>query len=41
MLLHCYFKILSNPSKLPDPNGQLSKEVPAEAVKAANDSGHQ
>jgi len=31
----------SNPSKLPDPNGPLSKEVSAEAIKAANDSVEQ
>ena len=35
MLSHRYFKISS---KLPDPNGPLSKEIPAEATKAANDS---
>ena len=35
MSLHCYFKI-SN--KLPNPNGQLSKEIPADAIKAANNS---
>ena len=30
MSLHRYFKISS---KLPDPNGPLSKEVPSEAIK--------
>jgi len=38
MSLHRYFKISS---KLPDPNGPLSKEIPAEAIKAANDSVEQ
>ena len=33
MSLHRYFKISS---KLPDPNGPLSKEVPLEAIKEAN-----
>ena len=35
MSLHRYFKISS---KLPDPNGPLSKEVPSEAIKEANKS---
>ena len=35
MSLHGYFKISS---KLPDPNGPLSKEVPSEAIKEANKS---
>ena len=39
MSLHRYFKIQSN--KLPDPNGPLSKEIPAEAIKTANDSVEQ
>ena len=35
MSLHQYFKISS---KLPDPNGPLSKEVPSEHIKEANRS---
>ena len=35
MSLHRYFKISS---KLPDPNGPLSKKVPLEAIKEANRS---
>ena len=36
MSVHRYLMKIS--SKLPDPNGPLSKEMPAEAIKAANDS---
>ena len=36
MALHRYFKPIS--SKLPDPNGPLSKEMPSAAIREANKS---
>jgi len=38
MALHCYFKPVS---KLPDPNGPLSKEIPSVAIMEANKSVEQ